>query len=771
MSSKLLLCLLAAMLFTGIGCNRDPESVKKAYVEKGNDYFKNGKYKEASIFYRSALKKDMRYGEAYYRLGLAEMKLGRPAEALRSFRRAYELQPDNLDAASQLADLYLTAYISDPRRPKEVETFLKDLQEALLKKDAKSFLGLRIKGYLAIGAKDVVAALEAFQKAHEVKPYSKEIVLPLMESLAANNRMAEAEKLGFEMIAKDKTNGPIYDWLYIRFLSQKRVEDAEKIYIQKVDNNPKQTVYILQLATFYFVTQRKPDMEKTLARITGNSKDFPVGHVAVGDFYRRINDIDNAVKHYEAGLAMASNSKDQKAMYQKRLVDTLIARGRKKEALDLVSVVLKDNPTDNQAIALRASLWLQDGSKEKVASAISELNSVIVRQPENFVLRFDLGRAYLAKGDVDQARVQFQEAIKYRPDYSPARLALAQLHLAKNEFTKAMQMADDILRYDPNNVTARMVKTSSRMGLGDLPTARQELTQVLSVSPNMPDALFQLGVLNFQEKKFKDAEELFVRLQKVAPNDPRGLIGRVEAFVSTNRHEEAINLLQTDLTQNPERSFYRLALGNVAVRAKKFPLAIQEYNKLMEKNPKNFDVQIRLAEAHRLNGEIPVAINAFQKARELNPNDATAYVRLALLYEGQGRRTDARPLYEQILKINPDNPIALNNLAFALAETGGDLDQALTMAQRAKAKFPDDPNISDTLGWVYIKKNLSDQAVKIFREVVEKNGDNPIFRYHLAMALFQKGDKPSAKKECEIALKSKPSREDEQRIRELMSRI
>ncbi|MBL8223602.1 MAG: tetratricopeptide repeat protein, partial [Bryobacterales bacterium] len=58
----------------------------------------------------------------------------------------------------------------------------------------------------------------------------------------------------------------------------------------------------------------------------------------------------------------------------------------------------------------------------------------------------DLGRAYLAKGDVDQARVQFQEAIKYRPDYSPARLALAQLHLAKNEFTKAMQMADDILR-------------------------------------------------------------------------------------------------------------------------------------------------------------------------------------------------------------------------------------------------------------------------------------------------------------------------------------
>lgn len=771
MSSKLHFCLLSALLLAGIACNRDPETVKKAYVERGNEYYKNGKYKEASIFYRSALKKDLRYGEAYYRLGLTELQLGRPMDALRSLRRAYELQPDNLDAAAKLADLYLTAYVTDPRRPKEVETFLKELQENLLKKDPKSFLGLRIKGYLAVGNKDVVTALEAFQKAHEIKPYAKEIVLPLMESLAANNRLAEAEKLGFEMIAKDKTNGPIYDWLYIRFLSQKRIDDAEKIYIQKVENNPKQTVYILQLATFYYVTQRKADMEKVLARITSNTKDFPVGHVAVGDFYRRVNDIDNAVKYYEAGMALSGVTADQKALYQKRLVETLIARGRKKEALDLVTEVLREHPKDNQAIALRASLWLQDGSKEKVASAISELNSVIVRQPENFVLRFELGRAYLAKGDTEQARVQFQEAIKYKPDYSPARLALAQLHLAKNEFTKAMQMAEDILQYDPNNVTARMLKTSSRMGLGDLVTARQELTQVLSVNPNQTDALFQLGVLNYQEKRFKEAEELFIRLQKVAPNDPRGLVGRVEAYAGTNRYDEAIRLLQDDLKDNPERSFYRLALGNVAVRAGKYDLAIQEYGKLMAKNPNNFDVQVRKAEAHRLKGEVDKAISEFQRARDLNPNDATAYVRLALLYESQGRRNEARPLYEQILKLSPDNPIALNNLAYALAEAGGDLDQALTMAQRAKAKFPDDPNISDTLGWVYIKKNLSDQAVQIFREVVKKHADNPTFRYHLAMALFQKGDKPSAKKECELALKSNPSREDEAKIRELMGRI
>jgi hypothetical protein len=48
-------------------------------------------------------------------------------------------------------------------------------------------------------------------------------------------------------------------------------------------------------------------------------------------------------------------------------------------------------------------------------------------------------------------------------------------------------------------------------------------------------------------------------------------------------------------------------------------------------------------------------------------------------------------LLRTVLKLQPDNPIALNNLAFLLVEGGADLDQALTYAQRAKQKLPNDP--------------------------------------------------------------------------------
>ena len=106
-----------------------------------------------------------------------------------------------------------------------------------------------------------------------------------------------------------------------------------------------------------------------------------------------------------------------------------------------------------------------------------------------------------------------------------------------------------------------------------------------------------------------------------------------------------------------------------------------------------------------------------------------------------------------------------------LAEYGGDLDQALSMAQKAKAKFPHQLDIAEPRGWIFIKKNLSDNAISIFKELVEKDQKNPIYRYHLAVAFKQKGDKSAAKREAELALKNSPSKEDEQRIRTLLGQL
>src|SRR6266567_3195381 len=111
-SAKFLLLLLFVILVAS--CSRDPKVQAQRYLENGNKFFEKAKYKEASIMYRRALQKDLRFGEAYYRLALADLKLSSYGDAYKTLVRAVDLQPDNADAATKLADLTLLASAQDP---------------------------------------------------------------------------------------------------------------------------------------------------------------------------------------------------------------------------------------------------------------------------------------------------------------------------------------------------------------------------------------------------------------------------------------------------------------------------------------------------------------------------------------------------------------------------------------------------------------------------------------------------------------------------------
>jgi tetratricopeptide (TPR) repeat protein len=109
--------------------------------------------------------------------------------------------------------------------------------------------------------------------------------------------------------------------------------------------------------------------------------------------------------------------------------------------------------------------------------------------------------------------------------------------------------------------------------------------------------------------------------------------------------------------------------------------------------------------------------------------------------------------YRAALDDNPDFASAANNLAYNLADQDKDINEALKFAQLAKEKLPDDPNVMDTLGWVYYKKGLYDSAIGEFTECLEKMPDNPTAIYHLGMAYNKKGDLGKARVELQKALR------------------
>jgi tetratricopeptide (TPR) repeat protein len=751
-------------------CMSDPESRKKKFLANGNKYYEKGKFREASIMFRNALKEDARFGEAHYRLALTAMKLGQIGEAFGAFQRVVELQPDNLDAFRQLSDLYITSYAANPKRYANSLKEAQDLAAKLKKSHPTSFEYLRLQAMLDQLAGKPEEALTGYLAADKAKPNEPELQVAIATIYMTLKREGDAEALLKKLVATSKEYLRGYDLLYAFYLRSSNYAEAEKVAQLRLANNPSLVRSHIALAAHYAGTRDDASMTRTLDNLLKQSDKLPTAYDEVGSFYARLGNFEKAIQILEQGLAKAPDEAAKKNL-RKGIVQAYSTQGKIAEAQTVVETMLKVDPKDPDAISLRAHLWLMGGKPENLNSAITDLQSIVSKMPDNAVLRFDLGNALMIRGDLDLAKTHLNEVLKLRPDFFPARNALAQLSLQKQDWTSALQLSQEVLSQSPNNMFGLLVRSHALMATNDFPQAKALLLETIKAYPKSRDAQYQLGYLYFREKNFKAAEENFKSVYYQDPPDLRGLMGLVETYLAQNQFDAAAKVVDAEVVKYPKALAFQVARGTVAMRAGQYAEAVAMFKKVAEKQKDVPDLFMRLAESQRLSGDIPAALESWKKASDLSPTLVPPLLNRAVTLDSMKRRTEARPLYDQVLRVQPDHPIALNNLAFLLAEEGSELDTALTLAQRAKQKAPNDPMISDTLGWIYIKKGLANNAVPIFNELTAKYPTVSTFHYHLAMAHSQRGDTAQAKRALESALKANPQKQELEDIKKLQQKL
>ncbi len=774
---QLILALTALAL---ISCSRDPNYLKQKYLESGNKYFDQKRFHEASIMYRKAIEKDRKFGLAYYKVALVDLELQQPSNAYPMLVRAEQLlKPGTTefdDTTLKLSELMLmSAQVS-----KNPDPLIKEVQpkvDGLLQRNPNSWEGHKLSGDIALlrssglyrggdpaAAKASVSkAIQEYRTALNSKPGDYIIALALGRTLALDGESAEAESVFKTLIAQDKVNLNGYYELYRIYIAQKKFPEAEATLKNAIAAVPKDSSLRLTLAQFYFVTKRQDDLVALLDTMKKDLKQFPNAYLQAGAFYGRVNQYDNALKQYEEGIKA---DPDKKNTYLKSEIEIYIRQNNQVMAQTKNDLILRNDPKDPEARGLRATFMLDKG---QIDQAEGDLQSVVTSRPGNWVARFNLGRAYFAKSEYEQALQQFDKCIDLNPDYLPARYAQTQVDLVRGNFDAAVHDSDEILKIAPNSVQGRIMKAASLQRLGKYDDARKMLNEVLDKNPKQVETLLELGVLDLNQKKTKDAMDHFRRAYDAAPQNIRGLLGESKALLMDGQPDKSVDLIRQAAQKTPSPQLEK-ELGNAQMAARQFDAAIGTYQGLVNGTSDmklKGDLWSRIGESYRYKGDFAKSTEYMEMATKALPDNAAIATNLALLYEARGDSTHARTYYEKALKIDQNNPLALNNLAYLITETNGDLSQAMAYATQAKQRLPNFLEVSDTIGWIYLKKNIPDSAVEEFKRLVQQAPLNPIYHYHYAMALNAKGDSVNAKAECEVALADHPQKPLEGQIRTL----
>jgi tetratricopeptide (TPR) repeat protein len=753
---------VTAILLTAIGCGPSRD-----YLAEGDRLSSANKYPEAAILYRKAIQKDPRSAEAYYKLGLVQRANTNYAAAYDSFFRAVMLNPEFDKAQIELGNLYLGDYLIASNRNPLVHQKISQIADRLLAKDPRSFAGLRFRGYLALSDRKPEEAVTFFRQAREIDPAQADVLLGLTQSLLLVGRYPEARQTGADLIDRNKTFGSVYDVLYAYEMSAGHAGDAESLLKLKITNNPQDRDCVVQLAEHYWRTSQKKQAFQLLDAMLREEKIAWRAYASAGYFYRRLGEWDRAIETLELGLRAHP---EESVAFASSKADVLKLAGKPQEAIGLLSDTISHHPEATELRKARAVLLLDSNESADKALAMREMQSVTQASAEDMVAAFLLGQAYASNGLLVKASQQMDLVARKEPRNVPARLALAEFSSRAKEFQKSLEYSEQVLALEPGLQNARLLHATALVGLGLLDRARAEYNSLIRDQPSYTEAKLQLAMLNVMQKRFPEAEKKFGELYHPNTGDYRALKGIVELYMAQDKVEKALAVISGELAHFPASIAIRGLLASTALRAGRFDLAVQQYEQVVAWGQDDQDACTALGQLYQRKLDKTRSLAMFQKALDLAPNDWRAVFRLAAAQQEFGLQSQARSNYRRAIELGGSDPDLLNNLAFLEADMGSDLDDAMTLAQSALSRSPGNAQYADTIGFIYLKKGDAASAQQIFQSLCNRYPKESGFRYHLALALLQNGNRQQGESELRAAIAANPSLADQEHVKNLLGR-
>ena len=741
-STMIIRNLLFALIIVGhLGCDSKTPGEKTAkHRERAETYMKNGQYPEAIIEYQNVIQSEPNSSDTHYRLALAYLKHGTIPSLQAAFSelsRTVALDKANQDAQLKLGELYLLAQDSGKAR---------EHAEIVLASAPQHLDGLILHGRSLINEKQYKDGIAELKKALEQDPKNIQVYIDLARVHFLLNDKPAAEATLRQALSVDPHALPALLALADYYDVVGQSARAETHYQQAMEADPENEAVYLHLASHYQRHAKPVDAEATLQKLVARKPQADTPLIHLGDYFTALGQPEKALVNYRRATEVVPSS----STARDKLIGHYLDTGKVAEAEPLVNALRDKDKHDLMGRFFDARLKLAHAKPDE---ALTLLQAVLKDSPQFAGAHHFLGMAYLQKQHLAQAKAAIADAVKFNPQLSDARTALAQIHLAEGSIDLALEQAQAAIQINPRNVQAAIVAGTAYLRKGDLTKSRKVFEAIAQAAPKEPIGPYNLGLVAQAEKNTTKALAYFEEALAKRATAIEPILQIVAIKSAQGKTQEARDRVIKQLETVPNSPLLHNLLGRLWLNAKDPAQAEQSFKTAIEIDGSALAPYLNLAQLYYQTGKVDQSIIEYETILAKTPNAPAALMMLGIIHEGRKEYDKAKERYDQILKLNPRFAPAANNLAWLIAEQGGNLDVALSHAQTAREQRPEDPNIADTLGWIYYKKNASLLAVSLLKEAADKLPNEPLVHYHLGMAQARSGEAAAAKQALQTALK------------------
>jgi tetratricopeptide (TPR) repeat protein len=601
------------------------------------------------------------------------------------------------------------------------------------------------------------------EEAIKLDPNAGPLYMNLGSLEIQRKNLAEAEAALKKATVVAPQSAPAYSALGSFYFSNNRLPEAERTFKKAVELDPRDILANRMLASFYFMTGRRAEAESPLRALADERQDVGT-RLTLADYYLLGGETDKGV----AVLKEVEKQKDGFAPARIRLAAMLHTAGRHADAHQMVDSVLAAQPENSQAAVLKARFLFVE---RRFDEALERARAAVKANPQSAQAYFLLGQVERAKQNNVEAAQAFTEVLRLNPRAAAAQLELSRLQLASGNLSGAAQSAEQAVKNAPGAIEPRLALARSLLARGDVGRAAAELKLLQQRHPNDAAVITMSGDLHLARKEYVEAKRAYTLGYEEDPKSNDAVAGLIALDLIAGKPGDAHAKMDAHLAKVPATSAVLMLAATTYAATRDFPKAEAVLRKAIELDPANLQAYEVLGQLYYAQGRIAEGRAEFEGLAKREPNSITANTMLGIILYREGKRDEAKARYEKVLAVNPRAPVAANNLAWILVSRGESLDQALQLAQLASTALPDRPEVTDTLAWVYQKKGLSTLALPLLRQVVDKNPQNPQYRYHLGATLASVGDAVGAKKELAKALSLKPDLEEAAEAKRLLSTL